>query len=120
MDGLGPAEGRRVKASFVKGWSPPDGCSGDTHADGCAGDFATGGWPDALVRKVVALLQSHGCRAVLRLPGEDLGPGVRRVGTEHLHGVLDGHGNAAALAAVTAPGGTRHLERQIAKRRRGR
>lgn len=116
MATLTPQERAVVKRSVSKGRAGRDSRSGNTHADGCAVDFGTRRWPAVLIRKVVRALHSAGFEAVLRLPGDDLGPGVARVGAEHIHAVLKGHGNAAMIAGARNPGDRRYVERQLGAR----
>lgn len=117
LAGLSWLEKARLKASVVQGWAAPSPWSLDTHATGHAVDFATRGWSDALIRKVVSLLQANGFEAVLRLKGEDLGLGAL-VKTEHIHCVLVGYGNSKILSQVTRPGAHRHIEKELAKRKK--
>ena len=116
MAALTAEERAVVKRSVSKGRAGRDSRSGGTHADGCAVDFGTRRWPASLIRKVVRALHTAGFEAVLRLPGEDLGPGVARVGAEHIHAVLKGHGNAALIAGAKTPGDKRCVERQLGRR----
>lgn len=110
-------EKRRLKASVVQGWAPSSPWSKSTHATGHAVDFATSTWSDDFIRKVVHAFQKSGFEIVLRLKGEDIGTGAP-VGTEHLHAVLRGRGNAAILAELTRFGARRHIERELAMRRK--
>lgn len=116
MATLQPLERDVVKRSVSKGRARRDARSGDTHKDGCAVDFGTRKWSDDLVRKVIRALHAAGFEAVLRLPGDDLGPGVARVGAEHIHAVLQGHGNAALIMGARSPADRRYVEKQIARR----
>lgn len=118
--GLTVDEARTVKASVAQGWAPASSWSGPTHADGYAIDFAVHGWGDALIRKVARLFQANQCQAVLREPGEILGPHIDPVTMEHMHVVHDNHGNACLLMAATRCGGPRYIETEIAKRDRRR
>lgn len=113
---LTPEERAVVKRSVSKGRAGHDSRSGGTHADGCAVDFGTRKWSAGLIRKVVRALHAAGFEAVLRLPGDDLGPGVARVGAEHIHAVLQGHGNAALIMGARSPADRRYVEKQIARR----
>lgn len=113
---LTPDERAIVKRSVSKGRAGRDSRSGGTHADGCAVDFGTRRWSAALIRKVVRALHSAGFEAVLRLPGDDLGQGVARVGAEHIHAVLQGHGNYALIMGARSPADRRFVEKQIARR----
>lgn len=119
LKGLTHAERKQLKNSVSQGWALPNAWSASTHADGFAVDFLTDGWPEALIRKVVRLFRRHGCQAVLCLPDERLGGSTTPVSVEHIHAIHNGHGNAKMLSIVTAPGGYRHIERELAKRRTG-
>jgi len=119
LKGLTHAERKQIKDSVSQGWALPSPWSANTHADGFAVDFLTAGWPEALIRKVVRLFRRHGCQAVLRLSGERLSRSSPPVSVEHIHAIHNGHGNAKMLSIVTAPGGYRHIERELAKRRTG-
>lgn len=115
MAGLTDKERGLVKRSCTQGWSAGSSAySGDTHNDGCAVDFVTRTWPKSLIKKVVQLFQQNGCQAVLRVVGEDLGV-PQKVSVEHVHAILDGHGNAALLKSVTGPKGHRHIDKELAK-----
>ena len=116
LDALTPAERITVKRHVSKGRAGHDSRSGGTHADGCAVDFGTRRWSNALIRKVIRALHSAGFEAVLRLPGDELGPGVARVGAEHIHAVLKGHGNATLIAGARSPGDRRFVDKQLARR----
>jgi len=116
MAGLTPEERAVVKRSVSKGRAGRDARSGGTHTDGCAVDFGTRRWSAALIRKVVGLLHGSGFEAVLRLPGDDLGPGVGRVGAEHIHAVLQEHGNYALIKGARNPADRRYLEKRLRER----
>lgn len=116
MAALTPEERAIVKRSVSKGRAGRDSRSGNTHADGCAVDFGTRRWSDALIRKVIRALHSAGFEAVLRIKGDDLGPNVARVGTEHIHAVLQGHGNYALIMGARSPADRRYVEKQLARR----
>lgn len=113
---LTPDERVIVKRSVSKGRAGHDSLSGGTHADGCAVDFGTRRWSNALIRKVIRALHDAGFEAVLRIKGDDLGPGVAHVGAEHIHAVLQGHGNYALIMGARSPSDRRYIEKQIARR----
>lgn len=116
LDALTPEERAIVKRSVSKGRAGHDSRSGGTHADGCAVDFGTRRWSNALIRKVIRALHSAGFEAVLRIKGDDLGPNVAKVGTEHIHAVMMGHGNYALIMGARSPGDRRFVEKQLARR----
>ena len=116
MAGLTPEERAIVKRSVSKGRAGKDSRSGNTHADGCAVDFGTRTWNDALIRKVIRALHSAGFEAVLRIKGDNLGANVKPVGAEHIHAVLQGHGNYALIMGARSPADRRYVEKQIARR----
>lgn len=116
MAALTPEERAVVKRHVSKGRARRDARSGDTHKDGCAVDFGTRTWSDALIRKVIRALHDAGFEAVLRIKGDDLGPNVARVGAEHIHAVLQGHGNYALIMGARNPADRRYIEKQLARR----
>ena len=116
MAALVPLERDVIKRSVSKGKARRDARSGDTHKDGCAVDFSTRKWSDDLVRKVIRALHDAGFEAVLRIKGDNLGANVARVGAEHIHAVLQGHGNAALIMGARHPEDRRYIEKQLARR----